>query len=423
MRLLRKQRSKRRGFPLRGPHSYRLLVDGSAFYPAMLDAIRQARRHVLLEMYLCVSGQVVTRFADALCEAVDRGVEVYLLLDGFGCLMLTTRDRQKMSMRGVRIAFYNRLNWQRLRFALVRDHRKLLAVDGQIAYVGGAGLTDHFDPRFSGPLAWHDVMLEVRGPCVTDWEHLFFRTWQRWYRGPVAALPVSAPQYAAPPLPVVGNRREDTGSADGRVVGSTSVGGQTVMRNIIAAMKKARHRIWMTTGYFVPTRRLRRTLKRAVRRGVDVRLLLPGRHTDQTAVWLAGRRFYGRLLAAGVRIFEYQPRCLHAKFVVCDDWLSLGSSNLDHWTLRWNLEANQEVRQSELVDAVAEMFRADLAESHEWTVQNWGGRSWLSRFLEGLFGSLDVWVIRISSALNVRELNKALLHRNDSVGVQSEVDD
>jgi phosphatidylserine/phosphatidylglycerophosphate/cardiolipin synthase-like enzyme len=143
------------------------------------------------------------------------------------------------------------------------------------------------------------------------------------------------------------------------------------------------------SAYFVPSRRFRKALRRAARRGVDVRLLLPGARTDHPWVRQAARRFYGKMLRNGVQIFEYQPRMLHAKMTLCDDWLSLGSSNLDRWSFRWNLEANQEIADSEVADAAAALFQCDLVLSRAITRRSWRERAWLDRVRESVAGRLD----------------------------------
>jgi cardiolipin synthase A/B len=193
-----------------------------------------------------------------------------------------------------------------------------------------------------------------------------------------------------------GMQSDHAAGPDGRVLGHHRGGGQTVMRAVLAEIGKARRRVWIATAYFAPTGRLRRALKRAARRGVDVRLLLAGPCHDHPAIWHAVRRFYGRLLYGGVRIFEYQPRFLHAKMVLCDDWVSIGSSNLDHWALRWALDANQATMDPALAGQVAAVFAADFDLSEEWTVQAWQHRGWWSRLLERLAGAFDDYVVQWS---------------------------
>ncbi|AGA35023.1 Cardiolipin synthetase [Thioalkalivibrio nitratireducens DSM 14787] len=374
---------RRRGFPPRGPHRYELHVDGGTFIPAMLGAIETAREQVLLEMYLVASGATAEHFIDALAAAARRGVDVHLLLDGFGTQGLGSAERAHLSAAGVQLTFYNPLGWVRWRVALFRDHRKLLLVDGRLAFVGGMGITDAFDPATRGAGAhWHEVMLALEGPCVADWHSLFADCWRQWSRDAIA-LPASLASPAAT-IP------------DGQVLGHVRAGGQAVMRAVLAQIGKAHTRVWIATAYFAPTRRLRRALKRAVRRGVDVRLLLAGPCNDHPAVWHAGRRFYGPLLQAGVRIFEYQPRFLHAKMVLCDEWASIGSSNLDHWTLRWNLEANQAVTGPVFAEDLAAVFRHDFTLSEEWTFAAWQQRGLRLRLLERVLGSLDDLLVQWS---------------------------
>jgi cardiolipin synthase A/B len=233
-------------FPARGPHRYQLLVDGGEIFPDMLAAIAGAHSHVLLEMYLWASGRVSDLFIDTLSAAADRGVRVCLLLDDFGCRGLTAFDRERLAAHAVQVAWHNPLAFKDLRFWLQRDHRKLLAVDGRVAFVGGVGITDEFDPGSRGDDAWHEVMLRIEGACVGDWERLFAAAWRWWHPNPLA-LPATAAD--AEPQP---------GAPDGRVLGNAAVGGQAVMRALIGAIGRARARVWIATAYFVPTRRLRR---------------------------------------------------------------------------------------------------------------------------------------------------------------------
>lgn len=375
-------RTERKAFPRRGPHLYALQVDGGEFIPAMLDAIAEAKERVFLEMYLFVSGSVAEKFIAALAGTAQRGVPVYLLIDDFGSRGLSREDRERLVAAGVHLALYNPLGLSRWRTSLLRDHRKLLTVDGQVAFVGGMGITDDFDPqtRRDGQ-HWHEVMLGLRGPCVADWETLFAHCWRQW---------------SIEPIPLPARPRVGPGAEDGQVIGHMRAGGRPVMRSVLAAIGKARRRVWIATAYFVPTVRLRRALRRAARRGVDVRLLLAGPHNDHPSAWHAGRRFYGRLLRGRVRIFEYQPRFLHAKMVLCDDWASIGSSNLDHWTLRWNLEANQVVMEPAFAGKLAGLFAVDFGQSKEWTGAAWRDRGLWLRLMERVAGGLDDHLVQWS---------------------------
>jgi phosphatidylserine/phosphatidylglycerophosphate/cardiolipin synthase-like enzyme len=163
-----------------------------------------------------------------------------------------------------------------------------------------------------------------------------------------------------------------------------------VLRRIDGSTERA----WIMSAYFVPARRVRTALGRAARRGVDVCLLLPGARTDHPWVRQASRRFYTPMLRAGVRIYEYQPHMLHGKAILCDDWVSIGSSNLDRWSLRWNLEANQEVADSRFAATVAALFERDFMVSRRISRRYWRQRAWLDRLRESIAGAIDRYLDR-----------------------------
>ncbi len=370
--------------PWRHGNRCRLLVDGGSFFPVMLQAIAHARRSVHLELYLFESGQLADRFIDAFIAAATRGCAVRLLLDDYGSAKLSESDRQRLRQAGVELALYNPLHYGSLRRSLFRDHRKLLLLDGRIAFTGGAGITDEFarPPQQRG---WHETRVEVRGPVLRDWQQLFANNWRLW-----SGRQLESERYYPRPL---------AGGLPGRVVVNAPTTHMAVSRSLIKQLRKARQRAWISTAYFLPSWKLRRELRRAVERGVDVRLLLPGPFTDHSLIRQAGRRFYARLLRAGVRIHEYQPRFLHAKVWLCDDWAAVGSANIDRWNLRWNLEANQECRGGTFIGEVEDFFLDDFAQSLEIGIDDWQARSRLRRFMEWWTGKVDVWVDRLSQRL------------------------
>ena len=364
-------------FPWRSGNRFELLIDGPAFFTRMIEAIESARHYVLLEMYLIESGAVADRFVDALVQAAQRGVQVRVLLDDFGGRGLGWKDRRRLSEGGATVVFYNALGWRKWLRNLFRNHRKLLVVDGEAAFVGGAGLTDAFDPRLEHDTRWRETMVDIRGPVVADWQDLFAVTWHD-----CTHRSLDLPESVSPSSP---------GGQRGRIVASEGLHRAEITRSVIDRVAGAHSRIWIATAYFVPSWRLRRALRHAALRGVDVRLLLPGPWTDHPGVRHAGRRFYSRLLRDGIRILEYQPRFLHAKTVLCDDWASIGSSNLDRWNLRWNLEANQEVDDAQFAQEVAAMFERDFQNSAEYDYAVWERRAWRERALEFIGGTLDRW--------------------------------
>jgi cardiolipin synthase len=364
-------------FAWRADNRFELLLDGPVFFPRMLQAIAAARAYIFLELYLMESGTVANRFIEALADAVKRGVAVYMMLDDFGAHGLRAEDRARLQASGVILAFYNPLSWRKRLRNLLRNHRKLLLVDGEVAFVGGAGITDEFESTDQPQQRWRETMLQIEGPVLIDWHALFIMTWRR------ARLGVISQAAAEPKTHPRGER--------GRLVASARPRRENITRSVITHVRSARQRIWIATPYFVPAGKLQRTLKRAARRGVDVRLLVPGPHTDHPAVRHASRWRYGRLLRHGVTIHEFQPRFLHTKVVLIDAWTSIGSSNLDRWNLQWNLEANQEVDDARFAESVATMMRADFANTTEIDRQAWAHRGWRARLLEAIAAQLDRW--------------------------------
>jgi phosphatidylserine/phosphatidylglycerophosphate/cardiolipin synthase-like enzyme len=382
------RRPRKNVFPWRPGNRFTLLVDGPQFFPRMLAAIDAARSHVLLEIYLFESGAVAERFIAALTGAAGRGVAVKLLLDAYGAHGLQNPDRARLPAGGVDVRYYNPLRIRQWLGNMFRDHRKLLVVDGAVAYTSGAGITDEFHPAHDPAHAWRETTVEARGPVVADWQRLFLRNWEQ-HTGEAPALPAAAGE----PL---------SDGMTGRVVISSALAIQDIKRSLYTRVRRARKRVWIETAYFVPSRKVLRALQQAAARGVDVRLLLPGQHTDHPGVRHAGRRFYGRLLKRGVRIFEYQPRFLHAKTVLADDWVSIGSSNLDRWNLRWNLEANQEIESEAFAAEVAVMFERDFAESRELHHELWRQRPLRERMRERWWGQVDAWLESIGRRRGAR---------------------
>jgi cardiolipin synthase len=362
-------------FPWRSGNRVELIIDGHRFFARMLEAIAAARHSIVIELYLVESGEVADRFIVALSAAAARGVTVIALLDAFGALGLDDVDRERLCSAGVTLEFYNPLHWRKRLGNLLRDHRKLLLVDGGVAFVGGAGLTDEFDPVHAPERRWRETMLEIHGPVLADWHALFLRAWR--------ACGCAPPAIAAPdPAPLADG-------VAGRVVASERLHRQHVTRAVVARVRAARRRVWLATAYFTPAWKLRRALRAAARRGVDVRLLVPGRRIDHPTIRYAGRRLYAALLRHGVRILEYQPRFLHAKVVLVDDWSSIGSSNLDRWNLHWNLEANQEIDDPAFAAQVAAMLETDFAAAAEIHRDAWRRRGVVARLLEAWGGLVD----------------------------------
>lgn len=369
----------RQRFEWRGGNRVRLMVDGESFFPQMLEAIEQARSSLRLEFYMVSSGKILDRFIQALTDAVLRGVDVRLLIDGFGGRHLARVDRERLQAGGVQLILYNPLQLSKWTRNFARDHRKLLLVDESLAFIGGAGLADEYWLSRRTGCPWHELMCAVQGPVVEDLACLYNRLWLR-----------CSGQALPPP-----SAQPETGGARMRVTTVQGLYQQDIKVAFLNQVNGARHRVWLETAYFLPSLSIRTALRRAARRGVDVRMIVAGPYTDQFWVYHASKRYYRRLLNAGVRIYEYQPRFLHAKVGLVDDWVSLGSCNLDHWNLRWNLEANIEVEDAELTAQVEQLINGDMEQCHEVTAEEWSRRPWHRKAKELVWALLSQLVLKI----------------------------
>lgn len=373
--------------PLATPgHRVRWLRDGREAFPAMLAAIDAAREVVHLETFIFATDATGQRFAEALGRAVERGVMVSVLFDAVGSWAASREFFATLRARGVRVRSWRPLSLTTPIARLVRrDHRKLLVVDGRVAWLGGINLADAWAPREHGGQGWRDDAIEVEGPVArelaslhrssflsdgepvgTEVGSLFRRLLARFGR---RSFPRMAPRQ---------------GELPGRVHVGVLRQRRAIHRAYLAALNGARQSVLLANAYFVPDRRMLRALELAAQRGVEVQLLLPA-HTDHDSVVWAGRATYGRLLDAGVRIAEWGGEVLHAKSAVVDGrWVTTGSFNLDRWSLRFSQELNVFVEDEALGGEVEAHLRRDLARAREVTAASWRERPWGARLLEQL---------------------------------------
>ncbi|MEB2313420.1 MAG: phospholipase D-like domain-containing protein [Sorangiineae bacterium] len=378
------ERRTRRLLERLAPHETRLvagnrlalLVDGAQAFPAMLDAIAHARRQILFEMYWFASDETGRRFARALESAAARGVEVALLYDSVGSWDSDRALFGSLEDAGVKVLEYGPIRpWER-RFRLARltrrDHRKILVIDGGLGFTGGLNVSDRWLPASEGGAEWRDYMAALEGPAVGSLAELFQGTW-RAQGGPRlgASPPAPANPGVAPRVAVLGenyahHRREIV---------------QAYLYNIYRATR----RVWITNSYFVPDHAVKLALERAARRGVDVRVLVPG-ESDVPIVRHASRAMWGGLLRSGVRIFEWYPSVLHGKTAVIDgEWGTIGSFNLDAQSLRSNLEVNLAVRDESFARVLERAFLADLETAREVDEREFRFRPLGDRLLEFIF--------------------------------------
>lgn len=370
----------RKRFQWREGNAIDLMVDGETFFPVMLEEMRKARHSLLLEFYLVASGKVATRFIDEIIRALERGVMVRMIIDGFGALKFNQADRKRLESAGAQLVVYNPLHATKLTRNFARDHRKLLVVDQQVAFIGGTGLSDVYWLSESRGCPWHELMCKVEGPVVSDLVSVYNALWDRCTHQKLPSAPMSA-------MPA--------GDTAMRVATVQGMYQQEIKASFLHRVNHANDKVWMMTAYFLPSFSVRSALRRAARRGVDVRLIIAGPYTDQPWVFHASKRYYRALLKAGVKIYEYQPRFLHAKAAVVDDWSSVGSCNLDHWNLRWNLEANVEVRDAVFVSQVTRILGDDMNHCREITYDAWKQRPWHRKVREYIWAWLAKLALKI----------------------------
>jgi cardiolipin synthase len=355
-----------------------LLVDGPASFAALAAAINAAHTRIDMESYE-FDTQAGGQFSTLLIAARRRGVDVHLIYDAWGAVSTPAAVFDRLRQAGVQVLEYNPLT-PNARVPIDindRDHRKLLCVDGRVAITGGVNISKVYENPPSGAPqqtppddeAWRDTDVRLEGPVVAEFERYYMQTWQR-QKGPVLPPPPPAPG----PL---------TGGILVQAIDGAPVDHQPLIyRTLVAAIDLSKKSVHLTTGFFVPTPGLMHAMQRAARRGVDVRIVVPGRSTSDSAV-AAGRADYGDLLEAGARIYELQTAILHAKTAVIDGaWSAVGSSNLDWRSTVWNNEIDAILLDYGFGVQMENVFTADLAFSKEVTLSQWRQRGIGERLLE-----------------------------------------
>jgi len=380
------------GRPLVVGNRVTLLQDGPATYQAMFEAIARARDHINLEVYIFEDDETGRQFADALIGKQAEGVQVSVIYDSVGSIRTPKSFFARLQDAGVRVLEFNPANplkakkgWQ----INNRDHRKLIVVDGEVAFVGGINISNVYstgsarlragsaDPSSRG---WRDTHLRIEGPVVADFQKLFMDTWEK--QG-VEALPDR--QYF-PPLKGAGRQIV-------RAIGSSSDDPYSLMYvTLVSAISSAEKQVHLTIAYFAPDPQLLEALIDAARRGVDVKLVLPSA-SDSTLVLHAGRSFYDELLEGGVKLYERQGALLHSKTAVIDGvWSTIGSTNLDWRSFLHNDELNAVILGREFAAEMEAMFDRDLAASVAIDRDGWDRRSPLARLKEWAARLWQFWL-------------------------------
>lgn len=359
-------------FPVAG-NKIELLHNGDQIFPALLGAIRAAKKSVNFEAFLFQSGRVGSQFRDAFCERARAGVRVRVLLDGLGAgSKLDNDDVKTMEKAGCKVAYYHPTHSWRIDRTNRRTHRRVLVVDGKIGFTGGVGFADQWEGNADAKEHWRDIHARIQGPLVAKLQGAFQQHWIRAF-GEALAGPDEFPD-----LPPAGNLRA-------QVVASHSFSVAALPLVQAVAISAAEKRISITNAYCTPSEDQVKLLVQAVKRGVDVRLLLPGKHNDQPWTKAAGRSAYGKLLEGGVKIFEYDATMIHSKTMVFDGLFSmLGSSNFDARSSQINEELDVTVYDPGFGREMEQVFEADLKHSRAYPLEEFKKRSWWERTSEWL---------------------------------------
>jgi cardiolipin synthase len=339
-----------------------IFTNGSQFYPAMRDAILSAEHSVNLEAYIFQPGEAADMLVEAMIARAKAGVEVRVVLDAIGSSYLRNSAARRLADDGCRVAFYQPVTWYRLHRLNNRTHRELLVVDGRIAFTGGAGVADWWFKPVHGP-TWRDTMARIEGPAAAAVQGTFAENWLE-----ACGEILTGPRH----WPLL----EPAGIAGAMLVKSSPSDRATVSRVVFQMLiEGAASVIDIATPYFLPDRAFRRALVRAAQRGVQVRVIVPGQHTDQRWVRYASRRMYPELLAGGVRVFEYRPAMTHVKAIMVDGvWAMIGTTNIDNRSFEHNDEVNVAFREQGVTARLCLDFEADLAASDEITLDLWTAR-------------------------------------------------
>lgn len=353
------------------------LQNGREIFPAMLEAIRSARQTITFESYIYWSGDIGQAFAVALSERARAGVRVHLLLDWVGSQKIEESMLAAMRTAGVEVEMYRPLSWYQLGRLNNRTHRKLLVIDGKVGFTGGVGIADKWDGDAQDALHWRDTQYRVVGPVVGQMQATFLDNWTK-----ASGEVLHGADYLASAVP--------SGELLAQMFSSSPEGGaQSMHLMYLLVLTAATTSIDLSSAYFVPDALTSDALVAALRRGVRVRVIVPGPIIDTELVRRAGRSTWGPLLAAGAQIHEYQPTMFHCKLLIVDGLLvSVGSTNFDPRSFRLNDEANLNVYDSTFAAAQTAVFERDLAQSRRIALAEWEARPWHVKLIEHAAGLL-----------------------------------
>lgn len=347
------------------------LQNGDEIFPAMLEAIRNARVSVTFETYIYWSGDIGEAFTQALSERARAGIPVHVTVDWLGSMKMERDLLERMDEAGVQLKRYRPLHWYNLSRMNNRTHRKLLVVDGRIGFTGGVGIADLWQGHATDPDHWRDSHFRIEGPAVAQLQAAFNDNWIK-----ITGDVLNGATYFPPLQPV--------GDVDAHLFIASPAGGSESMHLMyLMSVAAAEHSIDLAASYFVPDELLGRAIVAARKRGVRVRILVPGPHIDSATVRIASKAEWGDLLEAGAEIHVYQRTMLHTKMLIIDrELVSVGSTNFDPRSFRLNDEASLNVYDAGFADRMTSVFEADLQEAIAYTFDMWRQRPLRERLQE-----------------------------------------
>ncbi|QSX78197.1 phospholipase D-like domain-containing protein [Agrilutibacter solisilvae] len=352
-------------------NTVKALQNGNEIFPAMLEAIRGAQRTITFETYIYWSGKIGEEFTQALCERAAAGVAVNVTVDWAGSIKMDQDLIERMEKAGVRVYHYRPLRWYNLGRINNRTHRKLLVVDGRVGFTGGVGIADQWMGQAQDPDHWRESHFRIEGPAVAQMQAAFNDNWIK-----TTGQVLNGADYFPALKPVNG--------MDAHLFIASPAGGSESMHLMyLMAIAASVQSIDLAASYFVPDDLAVRALLAARKRGVRIRILLPGEHIDSDAVRMASKAEWGPLLKAGVEISEYQPTMLHTKLLIVDrEMVSVGSTNFDIRSFQLNDEASLNVYDHTFAEAMTQVFETDLKQSKQYTYALWEKRPTREKFAE-----------------------------------------
>lgn len=363
--------------PILPGHSVRILLNGDETFSAMLKAIREAEKSITFVTYVYWKGKVADALSDALSQRARDGLPVYLLLDSQGAKSMEKKNVAKMQEAGVRFAWFRPLKWYRPFQYNYRTHRKILVVDGRIGFTGGIGIGDEWLGNADDKEHWRDTCVVIEGPVVHYLQAAFVENWMEATRSVLVGDLYFPPLKEAGPIKAQGIRSSPMESSS------------EVYMLYLLTIASAERTLYITTAYFLPDELLQDRLIEAAERGVDVKVIVPGQYNDNYLLYQLSRNGYGRLLKAGVKIYEYQPTFMHAKTMVADGvWGSIGSTNFDNRSFSFNDEFNLNFHSRDVAEYLEKVFLEDLERSRQISFEEWKKRPYRERFV----GWLGDWI-------------------------------